>query len=115
MLNQLLGYDKYNEISIVADAYNAIIVSDYDNVFYYGYDITTDKFAKISRAIAMPLPAYVIDLVRNEKSRVKFATKVCRKRKQGAMLLNINERTYYRLLNEYFSAADSKIKPIKQK
>lgn len=113
MINQILGYDKYNEISIVADAYHAIIVSDYDNTFYYGYDITTDKFVKISRAIAMPLPAYVIDLIRNEKTRIKFATKCCRKRKQAATLLNINERTYYRLLNEYFPANDNKT--IKQK
>lgn len=106
MINQILGYNKYNEISIVADAYHAIIVSDYDNAL-------TDKFVKISRTIAMPLPAYVFDLIRNEKTRIKFAAKVCRKRKQAATLLNINERTYYRLLNEYFPANDNKT--IKQK
>lgn len=82
---------------------------------YSGFDIFTEKPFFIRKCQnAIELPEVVIKLIGCDKSRLQLANAMCKNRKDVSVMLNMVERTLYRLYSKHKLIMDDR-KPINKK
>jgi hypothetical protein len=62
---------------------------------YLGYDIFTETFIEVSKAICQPLPAFALQLLGSELNRVKLAVAI-KGLEDATSILDLSRRTVYR-------------------
>ncbi len=85
---------------------------------YLGYNIFNDsEFIEIHKDKAIPLPQSVLQLMKNEDSRICLANVLYTSREEMAIALGISERTVYRIMadSDYLSEKRKSMPVIKKK
>lgn len=99
----------YNSQDLIVTCGDNIIkvIKDSDHC-YYGYDLLTEEFKKVLKSKTTPLSNTTIKLLGSEMLRAKLALNLTNTVAKAAKMLNLSERTLFRIKEDYFDVKEEK-------
>lgn len=94
-----------NKIIITKDA--IIKIRSIEKEVLTGYDIFTEKLIEIPNNGYMEITEQIISLLGCEEKRLRLASALCKNQSQMSKILNLSDRTVFRLENEFMNSEDS--------